>query len=380
MFIKNFYLHDSNRNITINKIIFDDLNILVGTSGAGKTTIMHALYSVKAIAKGVSSPFDTWSIEFIDNIDREIIWSGKFSDEIDTDEEDEDEVSELLSEEIKIDGKIILTKSNGVTVYNGTPLPSLNKYKSNIYLLREDNLLNPVFNALDSIVIIFNETREYSSSSSSPIIPQKLLKKAEEFFLDKNVKINDFSRFDSTIDCREKIFFAYKYDKISFENFEFIYTSIFPSVLSIEPETIKRTSEKTQIERIALFMTLKMTDGTIVHQPYISSGMFKSMMILADLIFSNNKNLVIIDEIENSLGVNCLADIIQEIKSSESQYILSTHHPRIINDVPVDSWKIVSRKSGVISTRTADRIKNSSSNHDNFLQLINSPDYLDGNI
>ncbi|WP_080890442.1 AAA family ATPase [Photobacterium angustum] len=155
--------------------------------------------------------------------------------------------------------------------------------------------------------------------------------------------------------------------------FLFVYTSIFSNVESILTKEIEAIPRKGSSKVHHGFqISLKLVDGTIVKQSNISSGMFKTMMLLSDLMFSSKNTVFLIDEIENSLGVNCLPDIIQEIKAANFQCVISTHHPKIINDISPSNWLIVHRDSGVIKTSKATDIENSSSHHDKFIQLINS--------
>ncbi|PSU75705.1 hypothetical protein CTM93_19735 [Photobacterium phosphoreum] len=373
MFIKRFNLKDSIRNLEISDIDFTKLNVLVGTSGAGKTTIMTALFSITRIADGESSPADSWSIEFIDNDNKEIIWSGRFSGEIDLDKEDND-IAELIEEKIIIDGIVVLEKKDGKTTLNNNPLPVLDKYKSNVYLLREDDELMSIYQAMQSIIIVQNDSRAHVSEASIPIMSKKLPKKVGAFFKkNKDSSINDYCSIYNDLDCRSKIFFAKQYDKEKFDEFLFVYTSIFSNVDCINIKKYNGVKKQNGIQmQHGFHLNLKLNDGTIVEQEDISSGMFKTMMLLSDLMFSSKFTVLLIDEVENSLGVNCLPDIIQEIKSSDFQCIISTHHPKIINDIPPKNWLIVSREKGNISASKSTEIINSTSHHDKFIQLINS--------
>ena len=63
--------------------------------------------------------------------------------------------------------------------------------------------------------------------------------------------------------------------------------------------------------------------------------------------------------------------------SNDYQFIVTSHHPYIINKIPVEKWKIVNREKNVIkSYKAKDYID--SSNHDSFIKLINSNFYMHG--
>ena len=65
----------------------------------------------------------------------------------------------------------------------------------------------------------------------------------------------------------------------------------------------------------------------------ISSGMFKSLVHISELYLSTDGTLFLIDEFENSLGINCIDELTTDILQSgrKLQFILTSHHPYIIN-------------------------------------------------
>ena len=99
--------------------------------------------------------------------------------------------------------------------------------------------------------------------------------------------------------------------------------------------------------------------------------MLRTLIHIAELYLSSNGSVILIDEFENSLGVNCIDiltdDLIHENKSI--QFIATSHHPYIINNIPYEYWKIVSRKGGKISVRNAAAHKLGKSKQAAFLQL-----------
>jgi hypothetical protein len=51
------------------------------------------------------------------------------------------------------------------------------------------------------------------------------------------------------------------------------------------------------------------------------------------------------------------------------QFIATSHHPYIINNIPYEYWKIVTRKGGHISIRNASDYNLGKSKQEAFLQL-----------
>lgn len=361
MFIKSFYLHDSIKNYTVPEIQFDKLNVLVGTSGCGKTTIIKGFESLVEIANGESKPGLSWVIEFVDNDNRKVVWQGIFDKSKNRDTKGYIS-TDLLSEEIKVDGQLLLRKANSKTALEGIVLPVMDKSKSNLYLLREDERFYAIFSAMVSLIIVLNDSEEQTRNDVIYRIPKGFAEMVEDFF-NKNQfeSINELHQHSSVMDSRFKLLLASRIDSKQFNEFLFIYTSIFPNVESVQLHTF---SEKENDDAEFLVISLVMDNGKVIEQKDISSGMFKTLMLLSDLMFSSKNTVLLIDELENSIGINCLPDIISEIKSAQFQVIVTTHHPKIINDIPPKYWKIIHRNGDEILVDDAKAISESKSHHD----------------
>ncbi len=376
MIIKSISFKDSNNGIILNDISFDSFSVLVGTSGSGKTTIINSIDQIIDIARGYSSPGIKWTIKFETLDGDQVVWSGEFSKHFF--EEDDELVAELVEEELVLNDKTILLKNDSKITYNEQPLPALDKFKSVFYTLRDDELISELHDLLISITLISNDSIEYTQSHMFTTLSENLENGVKEVY-DNTLKnpdydINSFS-FGYVlgflnIDCRRMLYFASIYDAERYDEFSFLYTTIFPTVKEIRPTLMQQTED----EKL-LIIKLIMQDDTIISQADISSGMFKVLMILAEIFFGNMIVPIVIDEIENSLGVNCLADVLDELESSDRQIIITTHHPKVINTIPPEHWKIVTRDNGAVKATKATEIIDSKSNHDTFIQLLNSKLY-----
>lgn len=102
-------------------------------------------------------------------------------------------------------------------------------------------------------------------------------------------------------------------------------------------------------------------------------------MQISECYFAPEGSMMLIDEFENSLGVNCinvLSDLLAE--SRNLQFIITSHHPYIINKVGMEHWKIVTRKGGVVTAKDAKDFGLGKSRHEAFMQLINLDEYNEG--
>jgi hypothetical protein len=67
-----------------------------------------------------------------------------------------------------------------------------------------------------------------------------------------------------------------------------------------------------------------------------------------------------------------LTDLILD-ESTDIQFILTSHHPYIINNIPWKTWQIVSKSGNKVKVRKASDIPelNTASSLDKFTQLVN---------
>ncbi|GJQ63981.1 MAG: hypothetical protein SCALA702_30340 [Melioribacteraceae bacterium] len=78
MYISTLYFKDNLLNITVEEVKFNDLNLLVGASGAGKTMIVSAISNLKQISDGNSGfPGVKWKMEFLTSSRKKILWRGE---------------------------------------------------------------------------------------------------------------------------------------------------------------------------------------------------------------------------------------------------------------------------------------------------------------
>jgi predicted ATPase len=110
--------------------------------------------------------------------------------------------------------------------------------------------------------------------------------------------------------------------------------------------------------------------------------MQKVLLLALDFFMNPDDSILIIDEFENSLGLNSLNLLSTLLLSNRSkiQLIISSHHPYLINQIPINNWLICHRKGLNISIRSGKEIKEKYSNslQQQFIQLINDPFYTNG--
>ena len=366
MKIKDFSFRSDSENWYIDKVYFNELNLLVGASGVGKTRILRALDLICAVAKGKTSKLDdaAWTINF-SHLGRDYRWELEAVSSIDEAFSSDAEQSEILYEnlvEFKGSSEIsIFRRSSTESSLNNEKLPKLKKTESTIALLSEEESIAPVAEAFKRF--IFNETPQQALISVL-FDPNDLgyHKKSPTFQALKEDSVNAPTVY--------KAYFLQRLFPDEFEKVQDAYIEIFPSVKEIRVEVKPVSNNQYRF----LFEIKENGLDNWISQNRMSSGMFRTLIHLIEILLAPEESVIVIDEFENSLGINCMPELTEFIldRSPELQFILTSHHPYIINSIPWTNWQVVSRIDNKITARKTTDIPEleTASSLDKFTQLI----------
>ncbi len=344
---------------------FDRFNLLVGASGVGKTRILEAILNLRLIAsKGdigenwIQGEVFTWEVSFkTQESAPTITWMGGLGEV----EERQGKTSyQVLREEIRIRERVIVTRTGGEVKLQGKSTPKLSKHEGIISILREEDEIKPIFEAFSRIWGGHEQNFEESWF--------------ENFQTDKYV---DFVELRSSSESlRYKLWWAYSNpDKTDvFRDLTTQFLEIFPNFRSFSMGTwdlpSARKSEPTTVLLISL--AERNTDFELeLDYVELATGMQRTLDILGQIYLLPDNSLILIDEFENSLGANCIDLVAEAVQNAGRglQFIITSHHPYIINRIGAKHWKIVTRKGGVVTTHTAEELGIGRSRHENFSQL-----------
>ena len=407
-------------NWHIDEVSFDDFNLLVGPSGVGKTRILVALETIFGVALGREKLDDfEWTIDF-SHVDKSYTWFLKSA--IPENEyifEIESKQFEIIEERlIQVENKTeIFHITSSSSKLNNIKLPKIKKTESAMSLFPEEDLIVPLIQGLESI-LSSKPLNQSIQPENVELIPQTLifisnylLSKKESF----ENKIQDLNTITFNNDIKditklyvrdiEELFkrkiaffspkirafilfylkFYLKKDDINDSRLSFLYygfNNIMENYLNIFPEIkdIKITREEISNDESLIFCEIQDADsGEWIPQDRMSSGMFRTLIYIIEVITAPKGSVILIDEFENSLGINCMSEITDFILDHADglQFIITSHHPYIINNIPWQDWQIVSRKGSRIKTQKATDISalNTASSLDKFTQLINVLDF-----
>lgn len=378
MKIRSIEYKNHSTGLTIKKIQFHHLTLLVGASGVGKTQILKAILDIKNIATGQSVNGAEWKINFTIG-EKEYNWKGKFSVSnsltdhleyfydmsLDADISEED-LPNVLYEELSLNKVPIFSRHNDNIIFKKEKTVKLSKKKSLIDLLKEEDEIKELEDAFRSIKYKDNTTNEGLSIIFNDYSDPEMFDTLE--------KIKSSNRAILT-----KLYYAFHNKLNVFDEIQERFIEIFPNVESMEFVQFESKRFFRGTKTPMLSVNEAGIDKKIVITR-LSSGMRRTLTQIAEIYLSKEGSVFLIDEFENSLGVNCIDELTDYILSPENdaQFIVTSHHPYIINNVETIHWKIVARVKDEIKTFRPIDLDIGKSKHESFVQLLNTDTFQKG--
>jgi predicted ATPase len=340
-----------------------NLTLLVGASGVGKTQILKAINYLKKIVNGDAINGFCWKIEFSISSGQRFVWEGEYDvveeeDDFSNKKNTEKFNTPILSEELRESYRIIFSRSNAQIRFNNSVLPKLSLVKSVINLLNEEQEIREIYNSFRKI--IFKDFTERHTNMKLTFGGKHIY----NVLKDKYKTIDELRNANE--DLRIKLYLASSLNIDEFFIIKNKFISIFPQI-----EDVKVDSLELEFGLVPVVYIKEKGVEKWIRESRMSSGMLRTFIHLCEIYLSNDGSVILIDEFENSLGVNCMDvladDLIHENKTL--QFIVTSHHPYIINNIPYEYWKIVTRHGGNIMVGDAASYNLGKSKQNAFMQL-----------
>lgn len=192
----------------------------------------------------------------------------------------------------------------------------------------------------------------------------------EELLELKSLKLIQESGFSSSF----KLALAYKNATDVFAEIKDKFCDIFPQTSDIR---FKKADFSGFPEEVYMLELRERNVDNWISAP-LSSGMIRTLLHLAQIHLWPAGTVFLVDEFENSLGVNCINAVTEGLfeRHGQLQFIMTSHHPYVINNIPMEYWKIVTREGNRVTVKNPDEFNLGRSKHEAFLQLANVLDDL----
>ena len=375
---------DTDSNWNLEKVSFKNLTLLVGASGVGKTQILQTLLRLRSISRGDAVSGTKWDIEFT-TINNDVYrWIGEYESKgknilrfRDSENDEKKDVTNIIEEKIFLNEAIIIDRNSEEIIFNGNKTVKLSQEKSVLNLLKEEDLISPAYTGFQRII--------FSDQVESKKKPQRF----NPDFLTKERILKKYSDIDSIREADEniitKLYLASNNAINIMNSIKEKFIDIFPFVtdIKIAPLDFEDHDDTPSILKEIPFIQLKEKDVTDwIIQPQISSGMYRTLMHLSELYLCPEGTVILIDEFENSLGINCIDELTVDLQTSSQrklQFIITSHHPYIINQISFKNWKLVSRTGSNVVTKDANTIVDfNKSKQEAFIQLTQLEEFTTG--
>ncbi|MDM8552879.1 AAA family ATPase [Desulfobacterales bacterium HSG2] len=366
------YRQSGNTEWKFSRVELRNMNLLVGDSGTGKTVFLNTIFNLAGIAFG-SEPllYGHWKIKFKQD-------ESVYNWEIEAEQFSNGKtllMMEHLCQETE-NGKIpIVERNEDWFKFSGKEMPKLSRENTSIFLLREEEKIKPLHLGFGNI-----SRRNFSENALNENIRHEAV--PSDFSDEQMDTLLKLRNMNAGINL--KLYFLSREKPEIFRILCNYYTEVFPFIEKIEIKDLKELEPHLKATGmfIPVFCIKERYVDRWIPADQLSSGMKKVLLVLTDVCIFPEEGICLIDEYENSLGVNAinffpsfLADI-----ETDKQFIITSHHPYIINKIPVENWFVFHRKGSEIKIRygreNVERFGRSKQQR--FIQLINDPFYNEG--
>lgn len=375
---------------TLEPMALDAFNLLVGVSGAGKTRIVRAIEQVCAVALGKKETEErleelrgaSFAIGF-EHDGLAYRWEAELEPRVGLGSEDHgalhSEEPALIRSELILQGdRPIVERAPERFLLNGHAIPKLDRAQSAIAVLKEDSAMAPLYRAFSRSVPL--EALESLPSHGTQI--ETHFEKLRNDYQSAADVGSDFA-----LPLHHKAEFLQELFPDAFAEIEEAFREAFPTIEKLKVQRYYPLGHERSKRWVGMYnMALTAAESGVsdwIFFSHMSSGMQRYLSFLIHLSFAPPGTVVLIDELESSLGVNCLPAVTRFLlsRAPDLQLILTSHHPYIIEQIPPSHWKIVTRKGSRVRVLDAGKLPamaEDRSHVDRFTRLINLPEYEHG--
>jgi energy-coupling factor transporter ATP-binding protein EcfA2 len=386
MKIKKLTYWDKVRNWGFTDLGFDQLVLFIGASGTGKSQILKAIITLSRISRGLTYNGVKWDVTFEqDGIAYK--WAGEFENSSHISIKGErtilsttNEFYKIKSESLLRENETIFSNDGGEITYKNSKLPALRR-NSTVHILKNDGEVSKFYEELQYISLTSFDSLNTNYQRGFTVSLSAL---SSDYSLERFESISTLR--NSRYNFITKLYLGYITKNAIVKKIQNRLSDVFQREFEIRfisrNKALGIDFEHDEFNQIPFLQLKEEGVKNWMNLNDISAGMLRTLIHICQIELSKKGSIFLIDEFENGLGINCISEITSMINESvnEYQFILTSHHPYIINNMPVSSWQLVFRENGKLKVSSAlkEGIIDPKSNHDYFTQLIQNDRFLTG--
>lgn len=354
MVVEEFTYEDLGTGWSTTGAEFAPFTLLVGATGAGKTLVVEAIRSAARSADGGRPPHARWAMTFREG-GRRYVWSAR------TCLSGGDGRASFAAESLAVLGgaPIFERSASGASALAGTEVP-LDRAISAVRGLRGE----------PEVVAAAAALRRFSFCAPGGF--REVERWAEPTLGDLQGMVNA-ARGGAAIegDLAVRLFVLCRARPHEFIDLLRRLRDVFPFVEDLR--TVPHPCAAATVEA-------REPSGLWVPQSRMSRGVLRTLGYLCEFATAREGTVVVLDDLDG-LGPDCMPAVVEAARSRpDCQVVVSSHDPWVINNVPMDEWRIVSRRGAEVRVRRAADVPSlaGTSHHDPFLRLLNSDEFSRG--
>ena len=352
------------------------INLFVGASGSGKTRVLNIVFNLSRFAASDRFANGHWTLHFT-HADVDYTWTCRGIAGADDPTENHVHSETLWIGTPDHVDSLIFSRDEKTFRLLDKEVPILSTESTAIYLLREDPAVRSVHEAFARVLRRRFWSEDLSSAISLQPLARAVIKK-----LDRRPSIVELAKIQAQASSHVLLYLLERYFKPQFELISEHFQRVFPFVSDLRVRSAADALGLPLGSDVPVILVKEKGIKNPVPFHDISSGMQKVLLIITDVVIAPPDLLYMIDEYENSLGVNAINFLPPFLADcgGERQFLITTHHPLLINAVPVTDWLVFQRRGLEIKVTHGEDLEGrySKSRQQRFIQLVNDPLYTEG--
>lgn len=353
------------------EVEFQSVNLLVGNSASGKTRFLNTLFNLGRFVCAKEFRSAWWVIVF-EHAGSVFRW------ELESYKEEGDDEGVIVKDNLwqkdsgSDDWLSLIKRDQERFLFQDTVLPKLSHKETSISLLKEEELIRPIYEAFSLIWRRRFFAEAVSRIAEFHTVPIKLL----DDLAKGRKKLSELLHPD--INLNVVLYILSLHDRTAYFDIVEQFKSTFPFVEDMRIVDFSKVHPNVGMAANVPVPQIRERDSdSWVSLSELSSGMQKVLLILTDLQIIPEGGVYLIDEYENSLGINAIDFFPEHILTLTKpiQFFITSHHPYIINRIPVRNWYVFHRNGTQVSVTYGEEVEKryGRSRQQAFIQLINDP-------